>query len=142
MKRRTFCAAVVVASAIPISVRKLLAATGGGIPAVSRTGKQIVLGSTDIADFRSSLRGELLLPGQESYERSRKVWNGAFDRRPALIARCAGAADVIQAVAFGRAQDLLVDVLSAEEIRKCDEVATRNLAPDCAHWLKTGELAK
>jgi aryl sulfotransferase len=33
------------------------------------------------------------------------------------------------------------DVLSAEEIAKCDEVAAANLSPNCAHWLKTGELA-
>jgi aryl sulfotransferase len=32
------------------------------------------------------------------------------------------------------------DILSAEEIAKCDEVAAQNLSPDCAHWLKTGEL--
>jgi aryl sulfotransferase len=32
------------------------------------------------------------------------------------------------------------DVLSAEEIRKCDDVAATNLTPDCAHWLKTGEM--
>jgi aryl sulfotransferase len=32
------------------------------------------------------------------------------------------------------------DVLSPEEIARCDEVAARRLAPDCAHWLKTGEL--
>ena len=34
------------------------------------------------------------------------------------------------------------DVLSAEEIARCDEVAAQNLTPDCAHWLKTGEMPK
>ena len=45
--------------------------------------------------FKAGLRGQLLAPGDEGYDRARKLWNGMFDRRPALIARCAGAADVI-----------------------------------------------
>ena len=40
--------------------------------------------------FRAGLRGQLLRPGDDGYDEARKVWNGMFDRRPALIARCAG----------------------------------------------------
>ena len=64
----------------------------------------------DIEAFRASLRGQLILPGDADYDRARKLWNGSFDRRPALIARCAGAADVIQAVNFARASGLLTAV--------------------------------
>ena len=56
----------------------------------------------DIREFGASLRGSLLQPGDAGYDAARRVWNGAIDRRPALIARCAGAADVIAAVNFAR----------------------------------------
>ena len=50
--------------------------------------------------LRASFRGALLAPGEEGYDEARHVWNGAIDRRPALIARCAGADDVVVAVRF------------------------------------------
>ena len=51
-----------------------------------------------IQEFRSSLRGSLLRPGDSDYDAARKVWNGMIDRRPLLIARCHDVADVMQAV--------------------------------------------
>jgi len=63
-----------------------------------------------IEKFAAALRGQLLRPGDETYERARKIWNGMFDRRPALIARCAGAADVIAAVNYARESGLPVAV--------------------------------
>jgi FAD/FMN-containing dehydrogenase len=63
-----------------------------------------------MADLKASLRGELILPGQSGYDQARKAWNGSFDRRPSLIARCVAAADVTQAVTFARAHNLLVSV--------------------------------
>ena len=65
---------------------------------------------TTADEFKAGLRGQLLSPGDESYDRARKLWNGMFDRRPALIARCAGAADVIRAVSFARDNRLAVAV--------------------------------
>ena len=64
----------------------------------------------DLQSLRAGLRGALLQPGDAGYDAARRVWNGMIDRQPALIARCAGAADVIAAVAFARANDLLVSV--------------------------------
>jgi FAD binding domain/Berberine and berberine like len=64
----------------------------------------------DIAHLRSRFRGALLMPGEEGYEEARRIWNGAIDRRPALIARCAGADDVAEAVRFARERELLVSV--------------------------------
>lgn len=60
--------------------------------------------------FRTSFRGQVLAPDDPSYEETRKVWNAMIDRRPALIARCTGVADVVRAVQFAREQDLLVSV--------------------------------
>jgi FAD/FMN-containing dehydrogenase len=56
--------------------------------------------------FRGGLNGRVLLPGDQGYEEARHVWNGSIDRHPAVIARCSGAADVMQAVRFARATEL------------------------------------
>jgi FAD/FMN-containing dehydrogenase len=110
MKRRAFCAsAIAVTAATFLPLRRGIAAIAE-IPAIRRSGQQTILKGTDIEDFRASLRGTVLTPSDEGYEQARRIWNGAFDRRPALIARCAGAADVIQSVKFARAHDLLVAV--------------------------------
>ena len=58
----------------------------------------------------ASLLGRLLRPGDDAYDEARRVWNGMFDRRPALIVRCGGVADVIAAVSFARASGLQVAV--------------------------------
>jgi hypothetical protein len=65
---------------------------------------------TAFSDLRSRFRGTLLRPGEEGYDEARRVWNGAIDRRPALIARCAGSDDVVQAVRYARERDLPVTV--------------------------------
>ncbi len=57
---------------------------------------------TTVEHLKAGLRGQLLRPGDDGYDGARKLWNGMFDRRPALIARCAGASDVMRAVNFGR----------------------------------------
>jgi hypothetical protein len=56
------------------------------------------------------LRGELIQPGDASYEKARLVWNGMIDRWPALIARCASSADVVAAVNFARRHELTLAV--------------------------------
>ena len=66
----------------------------------------------DASELRASLRGELIQPGDASYEEARKVYNGMIDRRPALIVRCADVADVIAAVNFARECNLLVSIRS------------------------------
>jgi FAD/FMN-containing dehydrogenase len=64
----------------------------------------------EIGELRSCFRGALLRPGEEGYDDARRVWNGAVDRYPALIARCAGTDDVVEAVRFARDRDLPVSV--------------------------------
>jgi hypothetical protein len=60
--------------------------------------------------LRAQFRGALLRPPEEGYDEARRVWNGAIDRKPALIARCAGSDDVVSAVRFAREHDLEVSV--------------------------------
>ena len=55
-------------------------------------------------------RGELITPEHADYDDARAVWNGTVDRRPRLIARCTGAADVASAVRFARNCDLEIAV--------------------------------
>ncbi len=68
------------------------------------------MGALDIAGLQDGFRGELLHPRDPGYEDARRVWNGSISRFPALIARCAGVADVITAVRFARDTGLLVAV--------------------------------
>ena len=65
-----------------------------------------VLQEAAVEGLRAGLRGELVQPGDETYDEARKIYNGMIDRRPRLIARCADAADVIVAVNFARENDV------------------------------------
>jgi FAD/FMN-containing dehydrogenase len=70
-------------------------------------GKGIELSEEVVEAFAASLRGELLTPDCPGYDEARSVWNAMIDRRPALIARCAGTADVVACVKFAREHGLL-----------------------------------
>lgn len=105
------------AAAAGVPLARLLAAgastpVAGDIPATRLGGGETVLARSAVKDFQASLRGPLLMAGQDGYDRARQVWNGMIDRRPALIVRCSGAADVARSVQFARANDLLVAVRS------------------------------
>ena len=74
------------------------------------TAGHTILKEEVIDAFQARLRGELLRPRDDHYDAARKIWNMMIDKRPALIARCVGAADVIQCVNLAREHDLLVSV--------------------------------
>jgi len=65
---------------------------------------------TGIAKLRAGLHGELILRGDAAYEIARRIWNGAIDRHPAVVVRCADANDVRRAVEFGRQSHLDIAV--------------------------------
>ncbi|MDP9224663.1 MAG: FAD-binding oxidoreductase [Actinomycetota bacterium] len=65
-----------------------------------------------LAALSSGFRGELVQAADPSYDHHRAVWNGSIDRYPALIARCAGVADVMAAIEFGHRSGLRVAVRS------------------------------
>ncbi len=91
------------------------------------------LDSAAIRELGSGFAGELVRPGDASYDERRKVWNGSIDRRPALIARCAGIADVGAATLFARRTGLPVAVRAGGHsfpgLSVCDDGIVIDLAP-------------
>src|SRR6478609_6462982 len=65
-----------------------------------------------VAALRGKLRGVVVLPGEDGYDTARSIWNAMIDRRPGLVVRCLGAADVINAIKLARDERLLVAVRS------------------------------
>ncbi len=76
----------------------------------STTTTTTALDAASVQAFAGSLRGELIQPGDPSYDGARRIFNGMIDRHPRLIARCLDAADVISAVNFAREQGLTLSV--------------------------------
>jgi FAD/FMN-containing dehydrogenase len=71
------------------------------------------IGEEDFTAFSSCLRGTLLTNDSAGYDEARTVWNAMIDKRPALIARCAGAADVAQSVKFAAKHKLRIAIRGA-----------------------------
>jgi len=71
---------------------------------------QTMVNDVAIDAFAAGFRGSLLTSKDMDYNDARAIWNAMIDRRPGLIARCAGAADVVRAVRFARDNNLLVSV--------------------------------
>ena len=93
----------------------------------------VKLDEASVSVLRKAFRGELVRRGDASYDERRKIWNGAIDRYPALILRCAGVADVIAAVRFARGTDLPVAVRSGGHSfpgqSTCDDGIVIDLSP-------------
>ncbi|MFB9126451.1 FAD-binding oxidoreductase [Paraburkholderia dipogonis] len=58
--------------------------------------------SSAVDELKTAMRGQVLLPGDATFDEARSIWNAMIDRHPAIILRCAGVADVLQGVAFAR----------------------------------------
>jgi FAD/FMN-containing dehydrogenase len=71
-------------------------------------GREIELMPDAVAGLKSQCKGPVFAPGDAGYEESRSVWNGMIDRKPALVVRCLGIADVLGSVRFAREHDLLL----------------------------------
>jgi FAD/FMN-containing dehydrogenase len=85
----------------------------GKIELVTGNGKNSQVDESTVEQFGESLRGELLQQGDAGYDDAREVWNAMIDKRPTLIARCTGAADVMQSVRFASEHGALVAVRGA-----------------------------
>jgi FAD/FMN-containing dehydrogenase len=81
-----------------------------GLQIRTRTNEEITLPEETIRKFKESLRGEMILAQDAGYDDARSVWNAMIDRRPALIARCLGVADVVTCVNFAREQGLILSI--------------------------------
>ena len=77
---------------------------------MTRAAEVASIEASAVEGLRKTFRGDLIRPGNAEYDRHRRVWNGSIDRRPGLIARCTGVADVLAAVRFAREHGLLVAV--------------------------------
>lgn len=77
---------------------------------LSQDGRELIVAGATIAKLAARLKGDLLSAEHPAYDSSRRVWNGMIDKRPALVARCTGAADVVECVRFAREHELLVSV--------------------------------
>lgn len=76
----------------------------------SRSGADARISNETITTFQQSLRGRLANAGSDDYDQARTIWNAMIDRRPGLVVRCAGAADVVRAVRFAGEHGLLLAV--------------------------------
>ncbi len=118
MKRRTFfrsSLAAVAAASIPHrrplqALARGLAQVPPDLDAVTGAGAEITVRGRDVADLAAGLRGRLLLAGDDGYDTARRILNPSFDKYPALVVQPTGAADVMRAVDFARAHDLLLAV--------------------------------
>jgi hypothetical protein len=77
-----------------------------------------MIAPTVVRQFKSEFGGMLLTPVDQEYDAARAVFNAMIDRRPALIAQCTNAADVIEAVRFAREQRLLIRSLHGSQHRR------------------------
>ncbi|MEO6733687.1 MAG: FAD-binding oxidoreductase [Ferruginibacter sp.] len=75
--------------------------------------------------FQTSMRGKLIQPGDTEYDTSRKIYNGMFDKHPAMIAKCVDVADVVAAVNFARENEMVIAVKggghNAAGLGMCDD---------------------
>jgi len=77
---------------------------------MNTSGVDTQVDETAFGELSASFMGELVRPDDPTYDEQRRVWNGSIDRRPGIIARCAGVADVIESVRFARSHGLLIAV--------------------------------
>lgn len=80
------------------------------IKMAARSGGVVTLKEEDVKGLAGRLRGKLVLSGEDGYDEARTIWNAMIDRRPGAVVRCAGAADIVRAVAFARDHDLVLSV--------------------------------
>jgi hypothetical protein len=108
MKRREFIKNTVIvgASAYMPLARSSIQDTA----AISITGEEITLQRSEILELMDELEGNILTAGDYWYNKNRLVWNGVWDKYPALIAECSSKLDVINALNFAREHNLLVAV--------------------------------
>jgi len=141
MKRREFFESTLALLAATAASHSVLADTnarprtgnGGSFRAVTITGQEIVIPRREIIALRKLIGGAVLMRDEKGYDSARKVWNGAFDRRPAVIARCKSATDVSRVVEFAREYNLLTAVRGGGHSLSGQSVCDGGLVIDLSH---------
>jgi FAD/FMN-containing dehydrogenase len=82
----------------------------GALRITTINGEETVLHESAIDALKANLRGELITPHGAGYDEARTLWNAMIERRPALIARCLGVADVRTCVNFARDRGLALSI--------------------------------
>jgi FAD/FMN-containing dehydrogenase len=77
------------------------------------SGGKAPLDQAALDGFRAGMRGPVLTSGDDGYDAARQIWNAMIDRKPAVIARCAGVADVLNAVRFASSHGFLTSIRGA-----------------------------
>ena len=102
------------------------------LAAINRDGKSFELDSSRVDVLRASLRGRLLGGNDAGYHEARALWNGMIDRRPVLIARCIGTADIVACVNFARETGIAVSIKGGGHNIAGLAVAEGGLMIDCS----------
>ena len=95
------------------------------IAALNTQEKIVEIDQGQLDSLKSQIHGRIIVPGDDAYDESRKIWNAMIDRRPALIVECTGTADVLFAVRFAMQHQLLISVRGAGH-----NIAGRSLRDD------------
>jgi hypothetical protein len=80
------------------------------VQAMAVSGGEVTLSQQDIEEFGMRMKGELVNASHPHYDEHRSIWNGMINKKPALIARCYGTADVIEAIKFARKHNLYISL--------------------------------
>jgi FAD/FMN-containing dehydrogenase len=89
--------------------------------------------SAKVEELRKGFKGKVITPGDREYEESRKIWNGMVDKRPAIIARCAGTQDAVNAVNFARDNGIQLAVRGAGHHIAGNSLCDDGLVVDLSH---------
>ena len=89
--------------------------------------------SAKVEELRKGFKGKVITPGDNEYEESRKIWNGMVDKRPAIIARCAGTQDAVKAVNFARDNGIQLAVRGAGHHIAGNSLCDDGLVVDLSH---------
>ncbi len=102
-------------------------------------GAEIEIDGGSLDALKARLRGGLLTSADAGYDDARSIWNAMIDRRPALIARCAGAADVVACVEFARARGVLISIKGGGHniagLAVCDGGLMLDMSPMRGVWV-------
>src|SRR5215467_4632628 len=96
-------------------------------------GMRTAFESTAIVQLQARLRGDVICPGDASYERARRVWNGRINRYPALIVYCADPDDVRTAIDFACSVGLPITVRGGGHSMVGFSVSNGALVIDLSH---------